>query len=440
MKSPIFALIDCNNFFASCERVFRPDLKNKPVAVLSNNDGCVIARSNEVKTLGVRMGAPYFKDKAIYDANNVTLFSANFSLYGDISRRVHEVLKGFSPWIQMYSIDESFLDISDLNIPDYTKWAQSVASEVMRQVGIPVSVGVAPSKTLAKAAADKAKKTPECNGGYSIVTDTTLNRGQTDEKRINLLTWMPLEDVWGIGWRFAPRLKALGLRSAYDLTLLTDDWILANMSIRGMRTISELRGESCIELAHTTADDPQKSLLVSRSFSQSVNSIQELEVAVAAFAARAALKLREKHQRTWKLTTFIASSKHAQRQHYASSETILEIPSNDSAVLIKTALKSLKKAYDGDYTYKRAGVVLYDLIPVKSSQQMSLLNPTPVATLEKSERLASAVDQINTRYGHRIVKQAIESSTDTRQRWISKKEHVSPSYTTRWDQIPSVRA
>lgn len=438
-KSPVFALIDCNNFFVSCERVFRPDLARTPVAVLSNNDGCVVARSNEIKQLGIKMGSPYFKDKAIYDANNATLFSANFSLYGDMSRRVHEVLRTFSPFIEMYSVDESFLEISTLGITDYQAWAQSVAQSVYTQVGIPVSVGVAPSKTLAKAAADKAKKDISNRGGYSVATDSALTPVLSREKQIDLLKWLPLQDVWGIGYRLGPRLQALGLRSAYEVTLLPKSWILTHMSIKGLRTITELQGESCIPLASTLANSGQKSLMVSRSFSESVHALHEIEIAIAGFAAKAALSLRTKKQRTWNITTFIRSSKHAPKQHYAQATRRLEIPSNDTATLIKAALKGLIEAYDRDFTYKKAGVIVTDLLSAEAAQQMSLLKPTPVSAFKRQEDLLYSIDKLNNRYGHRVVKHAIETSTDVKQRWKSKREHVSPAYTTSWQQLPLVK-
>lgn len=421
---PTFALVDCNNFFVSCERVFRPDLWNKPVCVLSNNDGCIVARSNEVKAMGVKMGVPFFEMRDILQRNNVTLFSGNFSLYGDFSQRVVQILKQECPDIEVYSVDESFLQISSLPIKDYTQWGRELSAKVFKQIGIPVSVGIAPTKTLAKAAADFAKKNPSEQGAFSVAGDQA--------KQEQLLKWLPVGDVWGVGWRSAPKLIGRGIRTAFDLSKVDLTWAQNQLSIRGVKTVRELSGESCISL--DVSDDGQKSITRSRSFGHTIRNYYELEAAVATFTAQAAAKLRDKNEIATSITTYLYGSKHSENRGGGSYEVKLMPPTNNTGDLINAALQGLQKIYDQDLGYKKAGVTLVNLLP-QTALQMQLGADTK--KLDKQMRLMQTVDQINKSVGTRLVRHASEDPLRTY--WFSRKQLKSPAYTTSWDELKTIK-
>ncbi|HSE29321.1 MAG TPA: Y-family DNA polymerase [Candidatus Saccharimonadales bacterium] len=421
---PIYALVDCNNFFVSCERVFRPDLWNKPVCVLSNNDGCIVARSNEVKAMGVKMGAPYFEMRDILTRNNVTLFSGNFALYGDFSQRVVQILKQESPNIEVYSVDESFLEISGLPIKDYSEWGRQLSARVFKNIGIPVSVGIAPSKTLAKAAADFAKKNPDVQGAFSVAGN--------DSERERLLRWLPVGDVWGVGWRTAPKLIGRGIRTAYDLSKADLTWAQNQLSIRGVKTVRELRGESCISL--DVNDELQKTMTRSRSFGHTIRNYFELEAAIATFTAQAAAKLRDKKEIAGSITVFLYGSKHAEVRSGGSLEVKLMPPTNHTGQLINSALQGLQKVYDQDFGYKKAGVTLTNLLP-ESARQLELGADTK--KLDKHIKLMQTVDLINRSVGARLVRHASEDPMRTY--WFSRKQLKSPAYTTSWSELPVIK-
>lgn len=421
-SQPVFVLVDCNNFFVSCERVFRPDLWNKPVAVLSNNDGVVVARSNEVKALGIPMATPYFEVRELLTKNKVHLFSGNFGLYGDFSQRVVQILQDESPDIEVYSVDESFLEISHLPIKDYTAWGRAIRDKIFKWTGIPVSVGIAPTKTLAKAAADFAKKNEQELGAYSVIGD--------DPKRIQLLKWLPVGDVWGIGWRTAPKLKDRGISNAYDLSLVTDNWALQQLTVRGLRTVRELRGDSCLPLEQT--EEPQKSIIRSRSFGHAVRDYYELEGAVATFAASAAAKLRRQGEVATSVATFLRTSKHGGTYRGGSQVINLHPPSAETGTIITAALQALEKIYDPDFGYKKAGVMLVGLT---TAEQLSF--ETDPQKLSRQTELMQVVDGINRRYNTRLVRHASEHIEQ--QGWHSKHQLRSPNYTTRWGEIKTVK-
>lgn len=398
----------------------RPDLWDKPVCVLSNNDGCVVARSNEVKVMGVPMGVPYFEVRDILNRNGVTLFSGNFALYGDFSQRVVQMLRSYSPDIEVYSVDESFLEISSLSIKDFTEWGRGLSAQIFKWIGIPVSVGIAPTKTLAKAAADFAKKNPDQQGAYSIMDD--------EVKRINLLKWLPVSDVWGIGRRTAPKLNDRGIKNAYHLTQVNLAWARSQLSIRGVKTVIELRGEACHQLEDN--NDDQKSITRSRSFGHTIRDYYELESAVATFTAQAAVKLREKHQLADSVLTFLYGSKYASG---GSHLTTLLPPTNNTGPLLTAALQSLQKVYDPDFGYKKAGIVLGGLRP-QSAWQLELGGD--VSKLERNLKLMRAVDYINTKQGSRVVRHASEHLRRTN--WFSRRQMRSPAYTTKWSDLPTI--
>lgn len=426
---PVFALVDCNNFFVSCERVFRPDLKDKPVAVLSNNDGCFVARSQEVKALGIPMGAPQFKYRNVIAAYRVQLFSANFSLYGDFSRRVVEVLKSFTPYIEVYSVDESFLELGSLLIPDHQVWAEELSAAVLKRTGIPVSVGVATSKTLAKAATELVKQGQGQAGALSLVESST-------QVRRGALSQLPIEDVWGIGQRLGPKLKGLGVRTAHDLSTVSPKWAKQQLTVRGERTVRELKGEACFELAQETVDSGQKSLAVTRSFGRAMRSMHQLESAVASFAAKASARMRRKRQIAGALAVFIRSGVGAAQQFAVSTLVKLEYPTADTSRLTSAAIAGLEAIYREEYAVKKAGVILVDLRPA-SAQQMTLKQQSDPDSLDKSDRLMSALDAINEKYGTRVLKTASEGPPDKTQ-WLSLRQNVSPQYTTKWTDLAAI--
>lgn len=428
-KKPIFALIDCNNFFVSCERMFRPDLWDKPVAVLSNNDGCIVARSNEVKALGIPMGIPLFKVRDILNDHKVTLFSGNFQLYGDFSHRVVRILQQASPNLEVYSVDESFLELSRLGITDYAAWAADLRQKIWQWIGIPVSIGIASSKTLAKAAAEYAKKDDSLGGVHSIVADTIFDDHMAAKRHETLLRWLPIGDIWGIGWRTAPKLQARGISTAFDLSKVNDKWAQDQLSIRGLKTVKELRGDACWLLEHN--DEPQQSIMCTRSFSHNVRNYFELEGAVATFAARAAAKLRAQGEVAGAVLTFLRTSRRIEDSRGASAVVRLLQPSADTGAIISAALQGLAEVYDQDYSYKKGGIVLLDLNST-SAWQLSLLESSP-EKVERQAALMRSVDQINKRYSTRLVRHASEHINRTG--WHSKHERRSPAYTTNWQEL-----
>jgi DNA polymerase V len=423
MRRPIFALVDCNNFFVSCERVFRPDLWDKPVAVLSNNDGCIVARSNEVKALGVPMGVPYFKVRDVLMAGKVTLFSGNFPLYGDFSQRVVRLLQEACPEVEVYSVDESFLDISSLPITDFEVWGKQLREKIYQYTGLPVSIGIAPSKTLAKAAADFIKKTDPARGAFSVVGD--------EQKRLDLLKWLPIQDVWGVGWRTAPKLRGRGVKNGYDLSLVSDQWAHTQLSIRGLKTVRELRGQSCF--AFERADEPQKSIARTRSFGHTVRNYYELEGAVATFAAQASAKLRAQGELAGAVMTFLRTSRHTDIQRGGVHVTKLHPASNDTGAIIGAALQGLTQVYDGDFGYKKAGIVLTDL---RSQSARQLTFSDEPKQIDRRIKLMETVDQLNSRFHNRLVRHASEHLENTH--WHSKRELRSRAYTTAWNELPLV--
>lgn len=435
----VFALVDCNNFFVSCERVFRPDLWDKPVAVLSNNDGCVVARSNEVKALGVGMGEPFFKIRDLVRQHNVTLFSGNFYLYGDLSQRVVQILQSACPSVEVYSIDESFLEISDMNIDDYEVWGRELRARILQYTGLPVSIGIAPTKTLAKAASEYVKKTGAAsasflrrqesslglNGAYSII-----NNPQRHE---DLLKWLPLEDIWGVGRRTAPKLREMGLKTAWDLSQVGDKWALQQLRAPGLRMVHELRGESNTSLLRST--EPQKSIACTRSFGHNIRAYHELEAAVATFAAQASSKLRGQGEIACEVLTFLRNSKHSPVSFGASKSVRLASPSSDTGAIIAAALQNLQQIYDPDFSYKKAGVILLDLVP-QTARQLSFTDEP--ANIDRKVQLMQTVDQINARYGVRQIRHASEQPLN--KTWFSRRESRSPAYTTNWHDLPVVKS
>jgi len=414
-----YALVDCNNFFVSCERVFRPDLAKKPVAVLSNNDGCIVARSNEVKKLAIPMGVPLFKVKDIVKSNDIKLFSANFELYGDMSQRIVELLRQETPLVEVYSIDECFIDLSELPIDDVHEWAVRVRQRIWREVGIPVSIGIAPTKTLAKAASFYAKTHGD---GTHVV--------ETEETQRELLAQLPVGEVWGIGRRLGPKLQEKGISTALQLVDASDKWLAMQFTITGMRMVDELRGEA--RIAFGDKKDQRATIMRSRSFGHRVRDYFQLESAVATFASQAAATLRAQGSVCGGIVTFVSTGiRPADQRHYASQFVALSEATADSGRLITAALEGLDAVYDPDFAYQKAGVTLVGITDV-AAWQLSLVEED--VQREKKVDLMREVDRLNARYGKGTVWQGTEARSKAE--WLSKKGRRSPRYTTQLHELP----
>jgi len=426
MNNPIIALVDCNNFFVSCERLFRPDLADKPVVVLSSNDGCVVARSNEAKALGIPMGAPAFKYRQVFKDNQVVQFSGNFALYGDISRRITQLLASITPCIEVYSVDESFLDLSQLKINDYDAWGREVSARIYRYVGVPVSIGIAHTKTLSKLASDYAKKNPALLGALRIA----------ETNRTQYLRAFPIEAVWGIGWRLAPVLRSYGIANAADLASLSPRrgrQLLGG--VRGEQLVRELNGESCLPLLTETRIS--KSISRTRTFGEDTNQAHVLEAAIASFTAQAAYRLRRSGQLAQKASLFLTTNRHKPNYRRFYQEIRLPQPTADTGQLISLLIKSLGQLYDSDPTaaYHRAGVQLNDFVPA-AQLQTDLLGTINVASHDKSAARMQAIDQVNTRYGKRRLHYAAE---DLGLDWQPHHNLRSPRYTSSWEELAEAK-
>ncbi len=412
---PLFGLADCNNFFVSCERVFRPDLNGKPVLVLSSNDGCVISRSNETKALGIKMGVPLFQIRKEVEKYGIALFSSNYVLYGDMSRRVMSLLSCYTPKLDQYSIDEAFIDFSDMGDSKYMqKYGQKIVRTVGKGTGIPISLGIAPTRTLAKVASKFAKKYKGYHGCCII---------DTEEKRQKALDLFEVGDVFGIGRKMKEHLSKYGIRTAADFARLDGEWVRTAFSITGYRTWRELHGEACISLDELPA---KKSICVSRSFAdEGITDKQKLEEAVANFASDCARKLREQNTICRQLTVFAYTSRFRTDlpQDFINLNIRLEIGTNDTSEIIKNAIEGLRANYrEGNYAYKKAGVILWDISSANAVQG----NLFDKRNRSKLSALQQTIDKINRRDGIGTVRNAIQGSD----RLNIKREHLSPQYTT----------
>lgn len=422
MKKTCYALIDCNNFFVSCERLFRPELEGRPVAVLSNNDGCIVARSNEIKALGIPMGVPLFKVRDIVTANKAVLFSANFELYGDISQRIVQLLREETPLIEVYSIDENFIDLSDLPYEDRKAWALRVRARILQEIGIPTSVGIGPTKTLAKVASTFAKT--HGDGTWVI---------ETDEERDQMLKQLPIEDIWGVGRRLAPKLKDRGVSWASQLTTASDAWLRTQFTITGMRMVDELRGTA--RLPFGDKHEQRKSIMRSRSFGHRVRDYFQLESAVATFTAQGAMRLRAQGSVCGGIVVFLQlAEREGYRKQFVSRFVRLPESSSHTGELIAAALEGLAILYDKEGSYKKAGVTLAGIVD-HSAWQLSLLEKK-AETRERGVVLMEQVDTLNRRFGKGTVWHASEAKQNAL--WQSKRERQSPRYTTSLLDLPKL--
>jgi DNA polymerase V len=419
----MFALIDCNNFYASCERVFRPDLVGKPIVVLSNNDGAVIARSNEAKTLGVPMGAIAFEYESFFKKHNIYVFSANFALYGDMSWRVMNLLQEYSPDIEIYSIDEAFLKLKGFEYVDLLSYGLDMQRRITKWTGIPISVGIAPTKALSKVANRIAKKFPERTLGAYVM--------DTEEKRFKALKWLQIEDVWGIGRQHATRLKSYGVKTAFDFTQLNDSWIKKNMSVVELRLKQDLSGIPMFDLERIK---PRKNIATTRSFERNLVDYQELKERIVTFAVSCAEKLRRQNSYCNSLMVFVRTNAHRLELKQYNNSTIVKFPyaTNSSIEIVKFAIEGLKRIFCQGYQYKKAGVVIMNFSAADEIQLNLFENSNP-----KHVDLMKTIDQINTCYGQQKIKLA---SQDQRRVWKMKQEKLSPRYTTRLSDVIVVKA
>lgn len=415
---PIYALIDCNNFYASCEKVFDPSLEGRPVVVLSNNDGCIIARSKEAKSAGILMGVPAFQIKDIIEKFNVAVFSSNFALYGDLSQRVMNVLTKFSPELEIYSIDEAFLDISGLVIKDYEAFGHKIKNTVLQWTGIPISVGISTTKTLAKVANHLAKK----HDAFNSVAD--LTHSDNFEKALKLT---PIQDVWGIGRQYAAMLKKQNIHRASDLIKMKDSWIRKNMNITGLRTVEELRGKSVINVETNPPD--KKGLTFARSFGIPITEYYDLEEALSTFTSKSAAKLRKQGSLANVVTVFVMTNRFSNDPKYVNYKVHhLSHPTNNTPELISHSLKLLHLLYKKGYKYKKVGVMFTDLVS-DDAEQTSIWDPIDRI---KQKKIMPVIDRITATQGREVVKYAIQGS---RKRWKLKQEKLSKAYTSRWDEL-----
>ena len=424
----LFALVDVNNFYVSCERVFQPKLEGLPMVVLSNNDGCAVARSAEVKALGIKTGTPWFQMEEIAKKHGIQAYSSNYTLYGDMSNRVVQVLRTFTPNLEVYSIDESFLRIETL-LKSYSSpsdLGQTIKEKIKATTGLPVCVGMGESKTLAKLANYLAKKHPQFSGVCDIST----------MPKEELYQWMaetPVGEVWGVGRQIAKRLQAIKIQTVFDLLQASPQLIRQQFGVVMERLCYELRGVSCLQLEEVA---PAKQQIVSsRSFGQLVTSLTALTESVATHTARGAEKLRSQHSVTGALTIFIQTNpfKQNEPQHHQSISVPLSDPTDNTLTLTTAAIAGLKQIYQSGFRYKKAGVI-FSLLADKPTVQQSLFDDIEVKG--KSAGLMKALDSINSRFGNAVIRSA---ATGTTQAWQMRSDKRSPNYTTRWDELPVAR-
>jgi DNA polymerase V len=425
MKDRI-ALVDCDNFYVSCERVFNPRLKDKPVVVLSNNDGCIVARSQEAKAVGIPMGAPFFQYQKLIQNNKVKVYSSNYALYGDMSKRVMDTLKRFSPNVEIYSIDEAFLDLTGFSDKNPIEYGTLIRETIKQHIGIPVTIGIAPTKVLTKIATRIAKKDKSLNGVFDITRHPKID---------DLLKTIAVEDIWGIGKQYTKLLNSQGILSAKDLKYASPKWIQKHLTIVGLRILKELNAEPCIPLEELPP--PRKGIICSRSFGKPVETLEAISEAISEYVSRAAQKLRAQNSAASFLHVYVSTSPFKPQPQYSNaiSSTFLT-PTSFTPELIRIAKGCIKQIYQPGYQYREAGVFLGGLIS-QSRVQLSLFSKIDSQQRDKRTALMASLDQINKRLGSNTIQVA---SQGTKKVWKMNQSSVSPHYTTRWQEIPVVKA
>jgi DNA polymerase V len=415
----MYALVDCNNFYASCERVFQPHLIGKPIVILSNNDGCIISRSDEAKALGITMGAPEFKVREELKQKNIQVFSSNYALYGDLSNRVMAILQGFTPHVEPYSIDEAFMNFDGMTITNVHQYGLQMKQRIMKWLSIPVSVGFAQTKALAKVANKIARKYPEKTQGVYII--------DTEEKRIKALKWTKIEDVWGIGFRLTTKMKAKNINTAYDFTLPHNEaFIKKTMGVVGMRLKYELQGQSVLEL-----EEPKdkKNIAITRSFAGNISTLSEMTERVSTFATICAEKLRKQKSCCYGIIVYLRKDKYKverQRYNFYKMET-LPYASNSSITLSTLAVKMLKTIFEEGETYKKAGVIVTEIIPENQKQFHLFEQENP-----KHLKLMQVIDDYHKKIGERKIRLG---NQDLQKTWNMKQDYLSKKYTTNFKDL-----
>jgi DNA polymerase V len=420
----MYALVDCNNFYASCERVFQPQYVGKPIVILSNNDGCIISRSYEAKDLGIPMGAPEFKIRNELREKNVKVFSSNYALYGDLSNRVMKILEGFTPNVEVYSIDESFLNFDGMSIENYHDYGVKIKARINKWLSIPVCIGFAPTKALSKVANKIAKKYQERTQGIYVI--------DSEEKRIKALKWTKIEDVWGIGYRLTKKMKAKNILTAYDFTLPhNENFIKKEMGVVGLRLKYELEGKSVLELEE--APSAKKSIAITRSFDGNITTFNEMKERVSTFATVCAEKLRKQNSCCYGVILYLQKDKfkiEKQRYSFYKLET-LSFASNSNITISNLAIKMLKEIFEEGAIYKKAGVIVTEIIPENQKQFHLFEEENP-----KHQALMKVMDDFHKKTGERKIKLG---NQDLRRTWKMKQNHLSNKYTTDFKEILKVK-
>lgn len=419
----MYALVDCNNFYASCERVFQPQLVGKPIVILSNNDGCIISRSDEAKALGISMGAPEFKVRQELQEKNIQVFSSNYALYGDLSNRVMKILEGFTPHVEPYSIDEAFMNFDGVKIPDFHDYGLQMKSRIMKWISIPVSVGFAETKALSKVANKIARKYPERTKGVYLI--------DSEEKRVKALKWTKIEDVWGIGFRLTKKMKAKNIHTAYDFTLpYNESFIKKEMGIVGLRLKYELEGKSVLEL---DLPKDKKTIATTRSFTGNITTLDEMKERVSTFASVCAEKLRKQKSCCHGVILYIRKDKYKterSRYNFYKMET-LPFASNSSITISNLAVKMLKEVFEEGEIYKKAGVIVTEIIPENQKQFQLFEEENP-----KHLKLMKVMDDYYKKTGERKIRLG---NQDLKKTWKMNQNHLSPKYTTDFTQILAIK-
>ncbi len=418
----MYALVDCNNFYASCERVFNPSLQHKPIAILSNNDGCVISRSDEAKALELPMGAPIFKWDGFCKTNGITVLSSNYPLYGDMSHRVMTILEQFTPDVEVYSIDEAFLEFKGLDHKNFTEYGNQIRQRVLKWTGIPTSVGIAPTKALSKVANKIARKFPEATKGVYVI--------DSEEKRIKALKWISIESVWGIGRGFQKKLKAKGCKKAYDFLQLPDNWVRKNFGSTGFKLKKDLEGIPQLELdEHTT----KRAIATTRSFDYSYDDLNYIKERISTFATSCAEKLRKQGSSCHMVYVTLQSDRHKKgvEQHRESRIVNLPYPTDSSLIISREAVRVATQIFKKNIKYKRAGVIVMGLVPTDNHQLQMFDAEDP-----KHKPLMSTIDKLNQKYADYKIKLG---SQDLERTWKMRQERLSPRYTTNINEIIVVK-
>ena len=417
----MFGLCDCNNFFVSCERAFNPSLLGRPVVVLSNNDGCVVSRSNEAKALGIKMGEPIFRLKELVERENVAVFSSNYILYGDLSARIMSILREALPSTEVYSIDEAFLDMRGIPLKDLHPLGIELSRKILKYTGIPVSIGISRTKTLAKIASKLCKRYPKLNGCC------LMHREEDIEK---VLGRFEIGDVWGIGRKHLKFLQAYGINSALDFIRMSPNIVRKEFTITGLKTWKELRGESCITFEEQASERSQ--ICVSRSFSTELSTFDDLHQSIANFTATAAGKLRRQRSICGEVMVFLLTNIHKEEapQYFTNLPVVLPFATDSTLEILKSAVFALRKIYREGYGYKKAGVVLGRIAP-KCTMQPSLFSTSDIA---KEKRLMQVMDSLNNTYGNKALVVASQGFDGIKM----NRNHLSGRYTTEWDEILEV--